>query len=86
MRVLLLKIIIILSACLVSCLLLFVIPIKDSQNYLMANRDKLHVLSATISPKVVLVGGSNLAFGIDSELISKSLGMPVVNMGLHAGL
>jgi len=61
-------------------------PINDSENYLMANQDKVHALSATLSPKAVLVGGSNLAFGIDSELISKSLGMPVVNMGLHAGL
>jgi len=86
MKVLLIKITIILSACLVSCTLLFIIPINDSENYLMANQDKLQALSATSSPKIVLIGGSNLAFGIDSELISKSLGMPVVNMGLHAGL
>jgi hypothetical protein len=33
-----------------------------------------------------LLGGSNVAFGFDSELIKKSLGRPVVNMGLHGGL
>jgi hypothetical protein len=33
---------------------------------------------------VVLLGGSNVAFGYDSELISDSMNMPVINAGLHA--
>jgi hypothetical protein len=33
---------------------------------------------------VVLLGGSNVAFGYDSELISDSVNMPVINAGLHA--
>lgn len=37
-------------------------------------------------PKIVLVGNSNLAFGIDSKRIEEALDMPVVNMGGHGGL
>jgi hypothetical protein len=37
-------------------------------------------------PKVLLVGGSNLAFGVNSELLQRELAVPVVNLGLHAGL
>ena len=37
-------------------------------------------------PRVFLVGGSNLAFGVDSVRLSKSLSRPVVNMGLQYGL
>ena len=36
--------------------------------------------------KIILAGGSNLAFGIDSKQLEETLGMPVVNLGLHAGL
>ena len=39
----------------------------------------------TPSPKVVFVGGSNLAFGIDCSQIEDSIGFTCVNMGLHAG-
>ena len=37
-------------------------------------------------PKIILIGNSNLAFGIDSEKIENSVGMPVVNLGLHGSL
>jgi len=48
--------------------------------------DKLDRLNTIYEPKIILVGNSNIAFGIDSELIETSLGMPVVNLGLHGGL
>lgn len=38
------------------------------------------------SPKVVIVGGSNAAFGIDSERLEQALCRPVVNMAIHASL
>ncbi len=37
-------------------------------------------------PKLILIGNSNLAFGMDSEKLQEAVGMPVVNMGLHGGL
>ena len=43
--------------------------------------DKMERLRNTKSPKIILVGNSNLAFGIDSEMLEEAVGMPVVNMG-----
>jgi len=48
--------------------------------------EKDRLIRRTPSPKVILVGGSNLAFGVDSRMMQDSLGMPVVNMGLYAKL
>jgi hypothetical protein len=38
------------------------------------------------SPKIIINGGSNLAFGINSPLIEKELNLPVCNLGIMAGL
>jgi hypothetical protein len=66
---------------------LFFIPNKKiPDNSLFANIDKHQRLSSTNSPKVVLVGGSNWPFGVKSQMIEEAMEMPVVDMGLHAGL
>ena len=36
--------------------------------------------------KVVIIGGSSLAFGLRSDLLEQELGIPVVNFGLYANL
>lgn len=72
---------------LITAASLFFIPNKALvDNSLFANIDKHHRLDSLSSPKIVFIGGSNLAFGLDSKLIEDSLHIPVVNMGLHAGL
>lgn len=58
----------------------------DQTSYFAATIDKHARLSQLSSPKVILVGGSNLAFSIDSIRMQEKLGAPVVNMGLHANL
>ena len=55
-------------------------------NYLAAVLEKDRIIRNTASPKIILVGGSNLAFGIDSKAMQDSLGLRVVNMGLYAKL
>ena len=55
-------------------------------NYLAAVLEKDRLIRTTPSPKMILVGGSNLAFGIDSKMLQDSLGIRVVNMGLYAKL
>lgn len=66
---------------------LFLIPNKKiGDNSLYASIDKHERLSSLRSPKMVLVGGSNLPFGIMSQKLEEAMGMPVVDMGLHAGL
>lgn len=55
-------------------------------NYQAALIDKNERLCSIDGPKVVLIGNSNLVFGLDSAAIEEALGMPVVNMGMHGNL
>ena len=55
-------------------------------SYLAANIDKQKLLLTVSSPKVIFIGGSNVAFGIDSTRISEKIGIPVINMGLQGSL
>ena len=48
--------------------------------------DKLERLESIDGPKLILVGNSNLVYGIDSAMLEEALDMPVVNLGLHGGL
>ncbi len=57
-----------------------------SEHYTASLIDKVERLENIEEAKVVLLGNSNLAFGINSQLMEEELKMPVVNMGLHAGL
>ncbi len=57
-----------------------------TDDYLNEFPVKKQLIRDTPSPKMVVIGGSNVAFGINSKMLSDSLGMPVVNAGLHAGL
>lgn len=59
---------------------------KETSDYMDAIIDKHHRIENIASPRLIFVGGSNLAFGIDSKKIQDSIGLPVVNLGLHAGL
>lgn len=59
-------------------------PNQDS--YLYAYRNKLNYLESLSSPRLIFVGGSNLAFGIDSKAIGDSVGLNVVNTATHAGI
>ncbi|WP_420603493.1 hypothetical protein [Flagellimonas sp.] len=54
--------------------------------YIAGVAPKLEKLKMTQGSKIVIIGGSNGSFGIDSSLMEKELGVPVVNMALHGGL
>ena len=58
----------------------------DRNGYLMAYHVKLARLDSCPSPRIIFVGGSNLAFGLDSRAVEDSLHLSVVNMGLHGGV
>lgn len=45
--------------------------------------DKQAAIEKLSSPKLVLVGGSSVAYGIDSELLQDSLKIPVMNMSFQ---
>lgn len=71
--------------CIILCFFYYVSN-QYSEDYCAALIDKVERLKSIEEPKIVLLGNSNIAFGIDSEMIEKELGMPVVNMGLHGNL
>lgn len=58
----------------------------DRGTYLSATIDKHALLERQISPRLIVVGGSNVAFGFDSEMAQNATGYHPVNMGLHAAL
>lgn len=66
-------------------LLLTVCP-QYTHSYNASFIDKMKRLESIDEPKIVLASNSNLAFGIDSEMIEQKFGIPVVNLGLHGGL
>lgn len=74
----------------VMFLVVFIFAIKLSPQYLKGYQasiiDKVNRLESIDGPKIVLIGNSNLAFGINSDEIEETLNIPVVNMGLHGGL
>jgi len=65
---------------------LFTIPYHNKNLQLFALSDKLDLLRNSHSPRIIFVGGSNLAYGLDSKMIASQFNLPTVNMGLHAGL
>lgn len=62
------------------------VPAQYEDSYNASLIDKVNRLESIDEPKIILVGNSNLVYGIDSQLIEKAIGKPVVNMGLHGGL
>jgi len=59
-------------------------PATYSTSYYAALPVKYDRLNSVKSGKIVVIGGSSVAFGIDSKLVEKELGMPCVNFGLYA--
>ena len=59
---------------------------ESKSTYMEAFSDKWDRLSKTSTPRILLVGGSNLAYGVDSKRLGEALNCDVVNMGLHANL
>lgn len=58
--------------------------IPSSRNAYMATiSDKMVLLDSVPSPRLILMSGSSMAFGVDSDLLSKELEIPVVNASLH---
>lgn len=59
---------------------------SDTNNYLNAIVDKHRLLQETEGPRVIFVGGSNVAFGIAGQLAAERLQRRSINFGLHGAL
>lgn len=65
----------------------FCLPAQYGETYLGGLSVKWEALCGASSPKLVLVGGSGVAFDVRSDLLERELeGYEVVNFGLYAGL
>lgn len=64
----------------------FALPPVFDNTFLGELSDKYELLNSTDTQKLVVVGGSSVAFGLDSEMAEEELGMKVVNFGLYANL
>jgi hypothetical protein len=60
--------------------------INIDTDYIAAIIDKHKRLDSIKENRLILIGGSNLPFGIDGKMLSDSLQTNTINMGLHAGL
>lgn len=64
----------------------FFIPKQFDRTFLGELKYKVDRLYSIKEPKIVIIGGSSVPFGVDSSLLESALGMPVVNFGLYATL
>lgn len=65
----------------------FALPEQYGDTFLGELKYKVELLEETPGPRIVLVGGSGIAFGADSALMERELpGYSVVNFGMYAAL
>ncbi len=81
----------------IACLAIFLLLIgfrkidlaynpKAKNHYLASIIDKMNLADSIKTPKLILMGGQSVAFGVDSDLLSRELEMPVVNLALDGNL
>lgn len=61
-------------------------PPQYSDTFVGRLNEKCDYLASLEGEKIVVVGGSSVAFGLDSATLEEYTGMPVVNFGLYAAL
>ncbi len=59
-------------------------PCQYDKTFLGELEVKHERLASIKEEKIILIGGSNLAFGIDSKRLQEYIGLPIVNYGLYA--
>lgn len=65
---------------------LYIIIPAHKKHYMYEIKHKIRLTDSVPSPRIIFVGGSNVAFGVDSKSIADSLHINAVNTAIHAGL
>lgn len=86
MRLFLKCLFILIVVCLLNLFVVYVTSPLARTSYFGASLDKQQNLDTHEAGSVILVGGSNVAFGYDSTAMQSLLNRPVINSGLHADL
>ena len=76
----------VLSVVLLPVAVILFAPPAYSNTFVGALDEKVERLASAKGEKAVVIGGSSVAFGLDSALMEEHLGMPVVNFGLYAAI
>jgi hypothetical protein len=72
--------------CLIALAVLAPFHAQRNDTYMAELDDKQQRLEVAIGPRLILVGGSNLAFSFDSQRAMAQTALTPVNLGLHKGL
>ncbi len=59
---------------------------RNLSGYAASIVEKQQMLESSSPPRIILVGGSNVAFGFNSATIQQRTGLSVINMGLYVQL
>ncbi|MBK5720751.1 hypothetical protein JGH11_07685 [Dysgonomonas sp. Marseille-P4677] len=59
---------------------------RSRESLLFSSIQKDSLLQHTPQPRLILVGGSNIGMGINSQIIKDSLGLNPINTGYHASI
>lgn len=82
----LLSLLAILSPIIILATAIFALPSQYDNSFVGILDEKRDALLSEEGDKIVVVGGSSVAFGVDSDIIEKYTEMPVINFGLYAAL
>ena len=82
----LLALLIILSPIIILASVVLCTPSQYDNAFVGALDEKYERLTGLDGEKLIVVGGSSVAFGIESDILEKYIQMPVVNFGLYAAL
>lgn len=70
----------------ITLLTTFVADPPPSNDFMAAMIDKHERAEQLGAPRLLIAGGSNIAFNINTESVEEELGLPAVNLGLNIGL
>ena len=84
--IVILSLIIVLTPVILPAVLIFRLPDQYAHTFHGELDEKFDRLNSIDEPKIVVVGGSSVAFGLDSKKLEEYTGMPTVNFGLYAAL
>jgi hypothetical protein len=70
------------------CILLIAAPTtpKSSKSILFSSKNKIDLLKKTNKNRLIFIGGSNISYGLNSQMICDSLKLNPINTGLPASI
>jgi hypothetical protein len=72
--------------CFLGCKYLSALKRVYDESFYAGLKTKYDRLTSVKGPKIVVIGGSSVAFGIDSKIVERETGIPCVNFGLYAAI